>query len=70
MQVVIQKIPENLQEFETLAAKGRHPYPCGGRPMGMIMAGQVGGMSAQALRSFCHECTDPFDNRGQKGEER
>ena len=32
----------------------------------MIMAGQVGGMSAQALRSFCHECTDPFDNRGQK----
>ena len=34
--------------------------------MGMIMAGQVGGMSAQALRSFCHECTDPFANRGQK----
>ena len=25
MQVVIQKIPENLQEFETLAAKGRQP---------------------------------------------
>ena len=25
MQVVIQKIPENLQEFETLAAKGRKP---------------------------------------------
>ena len=25
MQVVIQKIPEKLQEFETLAAKGRQP---------------------------------------------
>ena len=25
LQVVIQKIPENLQEFETLAAKGRQP---------------------------------------------
>ena len=25
MQVVIQKIPENLQEFEILAAKGRKP---------------------------------------------
>ena len=25
MQVVIQKIPENLQEFERLAAKGRKP---------------------------------------------
>ena len=34
--------------------------------MGMIMAGQVGGKSAQALRNFCHECTDLFDNRGQK----
>lgn len=34
--------------------------------MGMITAEQVGGMSAQALRSFGHECADPFDNRGQK----
>ena len=34
--------------------------------MGMITAGQVGGMSAQALRSFCHEYTGPFDTRGQK----
>lgn len=34
--------------------------------MGMIMAGQVCGMSAQTLRSFYPECTDPFDNRGQK----
>lgn len=34
--------------------------------MGMITAEQAGGMSAQALRSFCHECTDPFYNRGQK----
>ena len=25
LQVVIQKIPENLQEFEILAAKGRQP---------------------------------------------
>ena len=25
MQTVIQKIPENLQEFEALAAKGRQP---------------------------------------------
>ena len=34
--------------------------------MGMITAEQVGAMSAQALRSFCHECADPFYNRGQK----
>lgn len=34
--------------------------------MGMITAEHVGGMSAQALRSFCHECADPFANRGQK----
>lgn len=34
--------------------------------MGMIMVEHVGGMSAQALRSFCHECADPFDNRGQQ----
>ena len=38
--------------------------------MGMITAGQVGGMSAQALRSFGRESTDPFDNRGQEGEGR
>ncbi len=34
--------------------------------MDMIMAGQMDGMSAQYLQNFCHECADPFDNRGQK----
>ena len=34
--------------------------------MGMIMARRMGGMNAQDLRNFCHECRDPFDNRGQK----